>query len=327
MQELNALIKDPSTEKELRELAQEDVSGASQQLTEASQTLTSALVPRHPFAHLPCLVEIRPGVGGAEAALFAGDLLRMYRSFCSRLSLRATLLKFEDQDGVSDPNGSEAPLQEAILEVKSPAAYNILRTEAGVHRVQRVPATESKGRTHTSAVNVLVLPSLPPDEANEEDFSDPNSDYFVSSADVRVDVMRAGGAGGQHVNKTESAVRLTHIPTNTVATCQESRSQLQNRQKAWQVLRARLAQQRREAREQEMLQFRRSTTGHGKFGRSDKVRTYNWSQQRVTDHRSGVSVNQLDDVMDGGVALDTIIESVKAWMLDQEIQDIAARNG
>ena len=320
LRELKALIQDSSTEKELRELAKEDSPDASERLKNASRAVTTALVPRHPFAHLPCLVEIRPGAGGAEAALFAGELLRMYQAFCSRRNLRANLLKYEDQAGVSDSHSSDAPLQEAILEVSSSFSYDLLRTEAGVHRVQRVPATESKGRVHTSAVNVLVMPSLPPEEASEADFSDPNSDYFVSSADVRVDVMRAGGAGGQHVNKTESAVRMTHVPTNIVAMCSESRSQLQNRQKAWQLLRARISQQRREAREQEMLAFRRNTTGHGKFGRGDKVRTYNWSQQRVTDHRSGLNIHQLDDVVDGGKALDTVIESVRAWMLDQEIE-------
>ena len=322
LSELNSLLKDPSTDAELRDLANDDIVGASARMQEASRSLTAALVPQHPFAHLPCLIEIRPGVGGSEAALFAGDLLRMYQSFCARRGLRAALLKYEDSDGMSDPHGSDAPLQEAILEVSSPEAYGVLRTEAGVHRVQRVPATESKGRTHTSAANVLVLPSLPADDTAAEDLSDPSSDYFVSSTDVHVDVMRAGGAGGQHVNKTESAVRLTHTPTNTVVTCQDSRSQLQNRTKAWQILRARLAQQRREKREEEMLKFRRATSGYGKFGRGDKVRTYNWGQQRVTDHRSGVSVNLLAEVVEGGEALERIMESVRAWMLEREIEGL-----
>ncbi|KAL9053733.1 MAG: hypothetical protein Q9162_004607 [Coniocarpon cinnabarinum] len=322
LSELGALLNDGDTDEELRKLAQEDVAGAKSRMDEAFQTLTTALIPKHPFAHLPCLIEIRPGVGGSEAALFAGDLLRMYQAFCSRKGLRCALLKYEDQEGVSDPTGSNAPLQEAILEVTSPGSYEMLRSEAGVHRVQRVPATESKGRTHTSAANVLVLPSLPTEDTDTSDLNNPNSDYFVSSADVHVDVMRSGGAGGQHVNKTESAVRLTHKPTNTVVVCEEGRSQLSNRQKAWQILRARLAQRKREQREEEMLKFRRGTSGHGKFGRGDKIRTYNWGQQRVTDHRSGLNINQLDDVVEGGEALDTVIDSVKAWMLEQEIEGL-----
>ena len=326
LQELDVLLKDASTDEELRKLAVEDSANANEQLQEASRTLTKALLPRHPFAHLPCLIEIKPGVGGQEAALFAADLLRMYQAFCLRRGLRAKLMHFEDQEGVSDPNGSDAPLQEATLEVTSPEAYDILRTEAGVHRVQRVPATESKGRTHTSAANVLVMPSMPSTESGNDDLNDPNSDYYVSPTDVKTDTMRSGGAGGQHVNKTESGVRLTHTPTDTVVKCQESRSQLQNRATAWQILRSRIAQQKRDAREIEMLKFRRSTTGHGKFGRGDKIRTYNWSQQRVTDHRSGLTINQLDDVIDGGAALDSVMDSVRAWMLEEEIQALVAES-
>lgn len=272
---------------------------------------------------MPALLEIRPGVGGSEAALFAGDLLRMYTSFCARRGLRASLLKYEDAAGAADPTGSDAPLQEAILEIAADGAYDLLRTEAGVHRVQRVPATESKGRTHTSAASVLVLPSMP--EAGAEGggmdtMNDPDSDYYVSAADVRTDVMRARGAGGQHVNTTDSAVRLTHEPTGTVVAVQDSRSQHQNRAKAWQILRSRLAQARREAREEEVLKLRRSTQGHGKTGRSDKIRTYNWGQQRVTDHRTGLTLNQLDDVMEGGESLDEIMDSVRAWYIEQEIE-------
>lgn len=324
--ELNTLLKDPATDDELRTLAAEDVESSKIHLAAARQSLTAALVPQHPFATLPCLLEIRPGVGGAEAALFAADLVRMYQAYCTRHSLRAALLKYEDIDGTSDPNGSDAPLREAIIEISAPGAYDRLRTEAGVHRVQRVPATESKGRTHTSAASVLVLPSLPSDESGDggpNDFNDPNSDYYVSAADVRVDTMRARGAGGQHVNTTDSAVRLTHVPTSTVVAVQDERSQLKNRAKAWRILRARLAQQRREAREEEMLRMRKSTAGHGKSGRADKVRTYNWSQQRVTDHRSGFTVNQLESVMEGGDALDAVMNSVRAWMLEEEIEALA----
>jgi peptide chain release factor 1 len=327
LEELNALLEDPTTDDELRDLAAEDVTTTSIQLETLSKALATSLTPKHPFADLPCLLEIRPGAGGGEAALFAGDLLRMYRAYCTRKGLHATLLKYEDADGTADASG-EAPLQEAILEISSPGAYDSLRSEAGVHRVQRVPATESKGRTHTSAASVLVLPSFPSsgggnDEAMwEADLNDPTSDYYVNPADVRTDVMRARGAGGQHVNTTDSAVRLTHIPTNTVVSMQDSRSQHKNREKAWNVLRARLAQARREAREEETMQLRRSVVGIAKMGRGDKVRTYNWGQQRVTDHRSGVSVHNLNDVMEGGEELDKIIQSVRTWMGEREIENL-----
>jgi peptide chain release factor 1 len=328
LSELNALLKDPSTDQELRELAVEDLESTVTELDTLSRNLAASLTPKHPFEDLPCLLEIRPGAGGGEAALFAGDLLRMYRAYCSRKNLRASLIKYETADGDSDAGG-ESPLAEAILEIESPGAYGSLRSEAGVHRVQRVPATESKGRTHTSAASVLVLPSLPSpgtegQTMNEADLSDPESDYYVNVSDVRTDVMRARGAGGQHVNTTDSAIRLTHIPTNTVVSMQDSRSQHKNRERAWQLLRSKLAQARREAREEEVFKLRRSVIGVAKMGRGDKIRTYNWGQQRVTDHRSGLSVHNLDDVMDGGDELDKIIDSVKTWFGEREIEGMLA---
>jgi len=328
LSELNTLLEDPATDSELRELAVEDLAMTASQLDTLSRNLATSLTPKHPFEDLPCLLEIRPGVGGSEAALFAGDLLRMYRAYCSRKNMRASLLKYETQDGDSDASG-EAPLAEAILEIESPGAYGKLRSEAGVHRVQRVPATETKGRTHTSAVAVLVLPSLPTSgsegqEISEADLNDPTSDYYINPTDVRTDVMRARGAGGQHVNTTDSAIRLTHIPTNTVVSMQDSRSQHQNRERAWQLLRSKLAQARREAREEEVIRLRRGVIGIAKMGRGDKVRTYNWGQQRVTDHRSGLSVHNLDDVMEGGYELDKIISSVKTWLGEREIEGILA---
>ena len=325
--ELKSLLKDSTTDPELRELAVEDFESTTAELETLSKSLATTLTPKHPFAELPCLLEIRPGVGGGEASLFAGDMLRMYQAYCSRLGLRASLLKY-DTASDSDANG-DVPLTEAILEIETPGAYGLLRSEAGVHRVQRVPATESKGRTHTSAVGILVLPSFPVSDSQgkevwEVDLDDPESDYYVNTSDVRVDVMRARGAGGQHVNTTDSAVRLTHIPTNTVVSMQDSRSQHQNRSKAWQLLRSKLAQAKREAREEELAQLRDSVLGKNKLGRGDKVRTYNWGQQRVTDHRSGVSVYNLNDVMEGGLELDKIIGSVKQWFIDREIEGMLA---
>jgi peptide chain release factor 1 len=328
LSELNVLLADKATDTELRELAVEDLESTTNQLEILSRNLATSLTPKHPFENLPCLLEIRPGAGGGEAALFAGDLLRMYRAYCSRKNFRASLLKYETGDGETDASG-EAPLQEAVLEIESHGAYGKLRSEAGVHRVQRVPATESKGRTHTSAVSVLVLPSLPASGSDgqemwEADLNDPNSDYYVNPTEVRTDVMRARGAGGQHVNTTDSAIRLTHIPTNTVVSMQDSRSQHKNREKAWQLLRSKLAQARREAREEEVVRLRRSVIGVARMGRGDKVRTYNWGQQRVTDHRSGLSVHNLDDVMEGGEELDKIIDSVKTWLEEREIEGMLA---
>lgn len=188
--------------------------------------------------------------------------------------------------------------------------------------MQRVPATERQGRVHTSTVSVMVLPSLTaagaagPGEASAED---PSSDYYVDAKDVRTDVMRARGAGGQHVNTTESAVRLTHVPTGLVAAVQDERSQHKNREKAWQVLRGKLAVRRREERELEMMKMRRGVVGVNRVGREDKVRTYNWGQQRVTDHRSGVSVMRLEELMEGGLALEEIMESVRLWLSEQDL--------
>jgi peptide chain release factor 1 len=319
--ELTSLIHDSTTDPELRSLAADDLEESRTQLASASQSLITSLVPVHPFAHLPCLLEIRPGAGGSEAAIFAGDLFRMYQGFSNRNGFRTNLLKYENINGTSEAG---IPLSEAILEVESDGAYGVFRCEAGVHRVQRVPATETKGRTHTSAASVHVLPSLQENSAAQEDFDNPESDYYIDQKEVKVEVMRASGAGGQHVNKTESAVRLTHLPTNTVVAMQDSRSQHKNKEMAWTLLRSRIAQSRREKREEEMANMRRSVIGVAKMGRGDKVRTYNWGQQRVTDHRSGTTVHDLDDVMEGGQTLDTVMDSVRNWLMERDVEALVA---
>lgn len=269
------------------------------------------------------MVEIRPGAGGDEAGLFATEVLRMYISFCTRRGLRPTILKQESVEGTGEDR-----LIEAVIEVQADTAYDILRTESGVHRVQRVPATETKGRTHTSAVSVVVLPSFPEHGAgmdNALNFEDPNSDYYIDPQEVRIEKMRAGGAGGQHVNKTESAIRLTHTPTGIVINMQESRSQLANRKNAWQLLRAKLAKERQEAREREMMELKRGVMGGiAKMDRGDKIRTYNFGQSRCTDHRSGITIHNLNSVLEGGDGLETVMDSVRVWLVDQEIQIMAA---
>lgn len=312
------MLSDPLTDEELRTLAADEIQGITQSLDKLSNELRASLIPSHPFADLPCLLELRPGNGGSEAGLFAGDLLRMYQAFCKRRNLHCTLLKLDEAPSLN----SSKEVQEAVLEIKTTGAYDVLRYEAGVHRVQRVPATESKGRTHTSAVSVMVLPSFPSngaEESGQASWDDASSDYYVDPKDVKAEVMRSGGAGGQHVNTTESAVRLTHIPTNTVVSMQDSRSQHKNREKAWLFLRAKLAQARREAREEEVSRLRADVVGIAKMGSNYKIRTYNWSQQRVTDHRSGITLNQLDDVLEGGESLDKVMDHVRAWFREQDV--------
>lgn len=318
MNELRTLIRDPSTDEELRALAAEDLETTVTQLDEASKTLTKSLVPKHPFEHFPCFIEVRPGAGGGEASIFANDLLEMYQGYCSDRSMRTSLIQKDIDHETGGING-------ALLEIETPGAYGVLRCEAGVHRVQRVPATETKGRTHTSSASVMVLPSIPSqNEETASSFEDPNSDYYINPKDIRTDVLKASGAGGQHVNKTESAIRLTHIPTNTVVSMQDSRSQHENREKAWTVMRSRLAQARREAREEELKQMRRSVVGIAKMGRGDKIRTYNWSQQRITDHRSGTTVHGIDGVLSGGQNLEKLMEEVRKWMAEREVEDMIA---
>jgi len=326
LKELQSLLRSP--DKELQQLAEEDVQPTQERIEQASNALKSSLLPVHPFAHLPCLVEIRPGAGGDEANIFAGELLRMYEGFCARIGLKSAILKLDTRDDISTSNVAASAgthIQEAVLEVDTPGAYGVLRCESGVHRVQRVPATEKQGRTHTSAASVLVLPSMSTEgqDSSEIGFDDPKSDYYVDVKDVKTDTMRASGAGGQHVNKTESAIRLTHVPTGTVVAVQESRSQMRNREKAWQLLRSRIAQQRREQREEEEARMRKRA-GAGKAGRENKVRTYNFGQQRVSDHRSSFDSRNLSDVMDGGQALDKVMESVRVFMAEQDMLDLVA---
>ncbi|KAL2862905.1 putative mitochondrial translation release factor (RF-1) [Aspergillus lucknowensis] len=319
--ELKSLLDDPVAETELRSLAVEELETTQATLTSISNDLKRALVPRHPFADLPCLLEIRPGAGGDEAGLFAFELLRMYITFCTRRGLRSAVIKRELGDGTTDR------LSEAILEIEADGAYGLLRTESGVHRVQRVPATESKGRTHTSAVSVMVLPSFPDTGGTDGalNFDDPSSDYYINPQEVRTEKMRASGAGGQHVNKTESAIRLTHVPSGIVVSMQDSRSQQANRKKAWQILRAKLAEARQEAREQELVELRRGVLGGvARMGRGDKIRTYNYGQSRCTDHRSGLTVHNLDDILEGGESLETVMDSVRSWLSDREILAIAS---
>ncbi|KAL5606472.1 hypothetical protein BROUX41_002879 [Berkeleyomyces rouxiae] len=331
--ELESLLRAPDADAdaELRQMAADELAATHAQLAAQTRALTAALTPRHPFAAMPCLMEFRPGPGGMEGRFFADSLFKMYRQYLDGKGLAVRVVKYEMSDSAGDSTGAdgEMPLQEAILEVADTGAYDLLRGEAGMHRVQRIPATESKGRTHTSAVAVWVLPAFPESaagaaSAGEDGWDNPESDFYLDAEEVRVEVMRARGAGGQHVNKTESAVRLTHVPSGTVVAIQDSRSQQRNKEAAWRLLRSRVAQQRREAREEQAYALRNAVLAKDKMTRADKIRTYNYGQDRCTDHRSGLDVHNLPDVLQGGEMLDKVVVSVREWLVARDIRAMMA---
>ncbi|MFZ0012816.1 MAG: peptide chain release factor 1 [Acidimicrobiia bacterium] len=278
---------------EAREMADDpDMAQMARELERQIETLTEgikrALVPKDPNDAKDVIVEIRSGVGGDEASIWAGDLLRMYQKYTEHLGFRME----EMESSESETGGYD----KVTVSVKGRGAYSKLKYEGGVHRVQRVPKTESQGRVHTSTATVAVLP-----EAEEVDIEiDPN--------DVRVDVYRSTGPGGQSVNTTDSAVRLTHEPTGIVVSMQDEKSQLQNKDKAWRVLRSRLLQMEQEKAAAELAGARKSQVGTG--GRSEKIRTYNYKDNRVTDHRIGLTIKRLDSVLEGG--LDDFVDALTA---------------
>jgi len=252
-----------------------------------SQTFPRLLIPPSPTADMSAIMEFKAGAGGDEATLFLVELVRMYTKTAVSNGFSPGLVSSIGTDG---SKGSSGGLKDAVLEVKGSGAYDFLRWESGVHRVQRVPATETQGRVHTSTAALVVLPSS--DESNAVD-----RDAVVDPKDVKVEVMRARGAGGQHVNRTESAVRLTHEPTGITVSMQDSRSQHQNRTKAWQILRARLLDLKMQEESQQQRDTRRALVKSA--DRSQKIRTYNFPQDRLTDHRIGHSLNNLPDILEG----------------------------
>ncbi len=259
-------------------------------------TIRQALVAKDPNDSKDVIVEIRSGVGGDEASIWAGDLLRMYQRYAESQGFRV-----EDMESSPSETGG---YDKVTVSVKGDGAYSRLKYEGGVHRVQRVPKTESQGRVHTSTATVAVLP-----EAEEVDIDvDPN--------DVRVDVYRSTGPGGQSVNTTDSAVRLTHLPTGIVVSMQDEKSQLQNKEKAWRVLRSRLLQMEQEKAAEELAGARRSQVGSG--GRSEKIRTYNYKDNRVTDHRIGLTIKRLDSVLEGDLS-----EFVEALAAAEQAEKLA----
>jgi peptide chain release factor 1 len=271
---------------ELRELAKAEIAELEPRRLELEKQIRLLLIPRDPNDEKNAILEIRAGTGGTEAALFAHDLFRMYGRYAERRGWKVEPLSLSE----SEAGG----VKEVIAAVSGEQVFHRLKHERGVHRVQRVPATESQGRIHTSTVTVAVLP-----EAEEVDIQ-------INPADLRIDVFRSSGPGGQSVNTTDSAVRVTHIPTGVVVQCQDEKSQLKNKNKAMKVLRARLLEAEQERAAGERASERRQQVGTG--GRSEKIRTYNFPQSRITDHRAGVTVHQLEAVLQGD--LDDLLDQV-----------------
>jgi peptide chain release factor 1 len=263
---------------EMADMSREEIASAQADLVRLLAELQSALLPRDPDDARPAFLEIRAGTGGEESALFAADLARMYLRFCERQGWRSEVLS----ENASDLGG----YKELVLRIEGEAVYGQLKFESGGHRVQRVPATESQGRIHTSACTVAVMPE--PDEAAEVN---------INPSELRIDTFRASGAGGQHVNKTDSAIRITHLPTGIVAECQDDRSQHRNKAKAMAVLLARLRDKERIEREAKEAATRKSLVGTG--DRSDRIRTYNFPQGRLTDHRINLTLYKLGAIMEG----------------------------
>ncbi|KAF7560625.1 hypothetical protein G7046_g3507 [Stylonectria norvegica] len=324
--ELKSMIEDPEQDPDLASIARDELETEKSKLDTLARNLSASLTPRHPFADFPCMIEFRPGPGGLEGRYFTDTLFKMYKGLCMRKGYRHNVMKYEFADTAGDSTSSagEQPLQEAIIEVLDPGAYDIFRSEAGMHRVQRIPSTESKGRVHTSAVAVWVLPSFPESSATDSALDDPESDFYINPSELRIETMRARGAGGQHVNKTESAIRMTHIPSGTVVSMQDHRSQQRNREEAWKLMRSRVADQRREQREEEASRLRDSVLSQTQITRGDKIRTYNYNQDRCTDHRAGLDVHNLPGVLEGGEGLDRIMDGARDYIVGKDIEILVA---
>ncbi|MGH6836860.1 MAG: peptide chain release factor 1 [Methylocella sp.] len=286
---LEALLADPATGVEMRDLAEEELRAIRARLFDLQQDLKIALLPKDVADEKNAILEIRAGTGGDEAALFAGDLFRMYHRYAELKGWRVEIL--------SASEGTSGGFKEIVAEIAGRGVFARLKFESGAHRVQRVPATETQGRVHTSAATVAVLP-----KAEEVDVD-------INEADLKIDTMRAQGAGGQHVNKTESAVRITHLPTGTIVFVQDERSQHKNRARAMTLLRSRIYDTQRQKRDSARAADRRAQVGSG--DRSERIRTYNFPQGRLTDHRIHLTLYKLDKVMTGE-ALDEVIGALVA---------------
>ncbi len=284
LSQAESLLSDP----DMKELAQQEIQDARAALDALEAQLQVALLPRDPDDSRNVFVEIRAGTGGEESALFAADLLRMYARYAERKRWATEVIS----ESPSDLGG----YKEVILRVAGEGAYGLLKYESGGHRVQRVPKTETQGRIHTSAATVAVMPEM--DEAQA---------IQINPSDLRIDTFRASGAGGQHINKTDSAIRITHLPTGLVVECQDERSQHRNKARALSVLAARLAERERQARQAEQAATRKSLVGSG--DRSDRIRTYNFPQGRVSEHRINLTLYKIDAILDGD--LDELLTALR----------------
>ena len=291
LEENKEMLKE-SLDDEMKELVKEEISNLEDSIEKEEQDLKILLLPKDPNDEKNVFMEVRAGTGGDEAGLFAEDLLRMYRMFADKQRWETEIMSISEQ-GVGG-------IKEVVFLVKGKGAYSKLKYESGVHRVQRVPATESSGRIHTSAATVAVLPEV-------EDV-----DVVINQNDLRIDVYRASGNGGQCVNTTDSAVRITHIPTGVVVTCQDEKSQLKNKDKAMKILKSRLYEKYQEEQNKDIADARKSQIGSG--DRSERIRTYNFPQGRVTDHRINMTIYQLDSFLNGDISemIDALITSDQA---------------
>ena len=302
IEESKAMVAEES-DAELRAYAQEELSRLGERLTQVENDLKVLLVPKDPNDEKNVVVEIRAGTGGDEATLFAAEIFRMYSRYAEAQRWKVEVLS-TSESGVGG-------LKEVIAIIEGKGVYSRMKYESGVHRVQRVPATEQQGRVHTSAVTVAVLP-----EAEDVDVK-------IEAKDLRIDTFCSSGPGGQSVNTTYSAVRITHLPTNTVVSCQDEKSQIKNREKGMRVLRARLYEMEMEKQQQALAKERKAQVGSG--DRSEKIRTYNFPQNRVTDHRVGLTLHQLTEVMDGKLQpfVDALVTHYQAEKLKQQAEVVA----
>ncbi|HIU42134.1 MAG TPA: peptide chain release factor 1 [Candidatus Egerieicola faecale] len=298
LEETRQLLQEPDLDPELAALAKEELAAWQEQSETLAQQLQLLLLPKDPLDGKNVILEIRAGAGGEEAALFAHSLLRMYTMYAARRNWKTELIS---------QNATElGGVKEAALSLEGEDIYSRLKFESGVHRVQRVPETETGGRIHTSTVTVAVLPQA--DEVEVE----------IDPKDLQIDTFRSSGAGGQHINKTESAIRITHLPTGLVVECQDERSQYKNKDKAMRVLRSRLYQRQLEKQNQEIADNRKAQVGTG--DRSERIRTYNFPQGRCTDHRIGLTLYRLDSILDGDLdeLIDPLIADYQAKLLAQQ---------